>query len=409
MSDDSAPSALQMPADTRLAIERWFIRRGVPQLVEGYGSEAQLDARAAPLIAAWLVIGTILFWGTNPSWTPVANVVAVAVTLLVIAGGFLAVRWLRRRPPITRSMTFDVSEIGLLAMLPAGASGVIDGSLRESIIAFLNALLGIGVIYVVILFGLIEVAMWALGRLRSQFAGIIGLIATTLPGLLILVAFLLFAAELWEAAHALRGGELAAVITLLLAIATLLVVTTFRTELARMQDQTDWDDVLREVVGTPVDEVARQMTPPVLRPPALRWRERTNLTALVLINQLLQSSFVALLVMAFLVVFGVIALPAEVQERWIGEPVSTLLRFEILGEERRLSGQLLTVSALLSGIVGLYFTGQAITEGTSRGDYFRRAVAEVRQLVAARAVYLAALQADADADVRSDAALLSRG
>ena len=124
-----------------------------------------------------------------------------------------------------------------------------------------------------------------------------------------------------------------------------------------MEDQTDWDDLLREVDGTPVQEVARHLTPPVSRPRALRWLERTNLSALVLINQLLQSTFVALLVMAFLVVFGVIVLPAEVQERWIGESVSTLLRFELLGEERRLSGQLLTVSAMLSGIVGLYFTG----------------------------------------------------
>ena len=214
---------------------------------------------------------------------------------------------------------------------------------------------------------------------------------------------LLFAAELWEAAHALRVGELAAVIGLLLAIAVeLAVATTFRTELARMEDQTDWDDLLREVDGTPVQELARHLTPPASRPRKLRWLERTNLSALVTINQLLQSTFVALLVMAFLVVFGVIVLPAEVQERWIGEPVSRLLRFDLLGEERRLSAQLVTVSAMLSGIVGLYFTGVAITEGgSSRGEDFRRAVAEVRQLVAARAVYLAALQADADANVTS--------
>ena len=403
-SGAAQPGEVQLPAETRLAIERWFIRRGVPQLIEGYGSEAQLDARAAPLIAAWLVIGTILFWGTNPSWPPGANAAGVAVTLVAIAALFLAVRSLRRRPPITRSMTFDVPEIVLLGLLPAIASGVTDGSVREAIIAFLNAMLGIGVIYVVILFGLVEVAMWALGRLRSQFAGIIGLIATTLPVLLILVAFLLFAAELWEAAHALRGSELAAVIGLLLAIATLLVVTTFRTELARMEEETDWDDLLREVDGTPIQEVARHLTPPVSRPRELRWLERTNLSALVIINQLLQSTFVALLVMAFLVAFGVIVLPAEVQERWIGESVSTLLRFELLGEGRRLSGQLVTVSAMLSGIVGLYFTGVAITEGggAHRGEDFRRAVAEVRQLLAARAVYLSALQADADAAVTAE-------
>ena len=385
-----------LPPEARLAIERWFVRRGVPQLVEGYGSETQLDARAAPFIAGWLVIGTILFWGTNPAWPPIANAAGVVVTLFVIAAGFLAVRWLRHRPAISQSMTLDVPEIVLLGLLPAVCAGVIDGSLREFIIAFLNGLLGIGVIYVVILFGLIEVAIWALGRLRSQFAGIIGLVATTLPGLLILVAFLLFAAELWEAAHALRGGELAAVVGLLIAIATLLVVTTFRTELARMEDRTDWDEVLREVDGTPAAAASRRLTPPLPPPPALRWLERTNLGALVLINQLLQSAFVALLVMGFLVAFGILAIPVDVQERWIGQSISTLLRFELLGEERRLSGQLLTVSAMLASIVGLYFTGLAITESAHRGDQFYRTLAEVRQILAARAVYLAALHADAE-------------
>jgi hypothetical protein len=46
---------------------------------------------------------------------------------------------------------------------------------------------------------------------------------------------------------------------------------------------------------------------------------------------------------------------------------------------------------MLSGIVGLYFTGIAITDSAYRGDHFRRAVAEVRQIMAARTVYLAAI------------------
>ena len=100
MQAGTSPSAeAHLPPEARLAIERWFVRRGVPQLVEGYGSETQLDVRAAPFIAGWLVIGTILFWGTNPAWPPIANAAGIVVTLFVIAAGFLAVRWLRRRPP----------------------------------------------------------------------------------------------------------------------------------------------------------------------------------------------------------------------------------------------------------------------------------------------------------------------
>ncbi|HEX6129529.1 MAG TPA: hypothetical protein VF071_10970 [Candidatus Limnocylindria bacterium] len=401
-----------LDAEKRLAVERWFVRRGVPQLVEGYESETRLDTRAAPLIVAWLVIGTVLFWGVNPAWSLAANAAGVAATLVAIPAVFIAVRALRRRPPVARTVTFDPYEIVLLGLAPGIAAGLIDGSVREAIVAFLNALLGIGIIYVVILFGVIELGIWALGRLRSQLAGIAGLVATTLPVLLILVAFLLFAAEIWEAGHALGGWELLAVIGLLVVIGALLVVTTFRAELTRMQVSLDWTDVLRHVPGTPVEPLVARVGPVDEHPP-LSWLERINLAALVLVNQLIQSAFVALVITGFLVVLGLLAIPAEVQERWIGEPVQTLVRFGLLGEERRLSGELLTVSALLGGIVGLYFTGLAITDAaTQRSAEFRRAVSDVRQLLAVRAVYLAALAADAQhqqAPARADEAVAVAG
>lgn len=392
-----------MDPETRAGIERWFIRRGVPQLIEGYGSETRLDTRAAPLIVGWLVLGTVLFWGVNAAWGDLANIGASLATIAAIPLVFVAVRRMRRRPPISRTVTFDVLEIGLLAAVPATASGLIEWSAGEATIAFLNALLGIGIIYVVILFGLGELALWALGRLWSQAAGIAGLLATTLPVLLILVAFLLFAAEIWEAGHALSGAELLAVIGLLVAVAALLAVTTFRAELARLGHM-GWDEVLRHVADTPVDALAPSIAPDH-EVPRLSWLERINLTTLVLVNQLIQSTFVALVIIGFLIALGLLAIPAEVQERWIGDGVTTLLRFELLGEDRRLSLELLRVSALLGGIVGLYFTGLAITDvATQRSGEFRRAVADVRQLVAARAVYRAALaDAVATADVATPA------
>ena len=92
----------------RLAIERWFVRRGVPQLVEGYESEARLDTRAAPLIVLWLAVGTALFWGVNPQLPWWANVAGVIGTLAAIPVVFIGSRRLRHRPPIGRDITFDL-------------------------------------------------------------------------------------------------------------------------------------------------------------------------------------------------------------------------------------------------------------------------------------------------------------
>ena len=51
----------------RREIERWFIRRGVPQFIEGYGTEQSMDRRATPLLIAWLVAWSSLFWFSQPT------------------------------------------------------------------------------------------------------------------------------------------------------------------------------------------------------------------------------------------------------------------------------------------------------------------------------------------------------
>ena len=62
------------------------------------------------------------------------------------------------------------------------------------------------------------------------------------------------------------------------------------------------------------------------------------------------------------------------------------------GEPRTISAELLVVSAVLGGIVGLYFSGLAISDPTYRSEQFDRDVDGVRELLAARAVYLDAIR-----------------
>ena len=377
---DSPPMTNHAAEVRRREFEVWFRRRGVPQLIVGYSSEPRMDARAAPWIAAWLIVGTLLFWGRNPTWPLWANVAGVAGTLVVAALGFLAIRWFRGLS--LRRRTLGVLEILLLAAFVAIPAAVIDASPLEALAAWLNALLGIGVIYLVVGFGLPEIAQWAIGRIASELAQIVSLIGRTLPLLLILVVFLLFAAEIWEAAHALSGLELAAVLALLALIAAVLVVTAFRRELATLERSIDRDRAI-DAVGSPARAADGDQSVQV----PLGRLERANLAALVLIGVLLQAVFVALVVMAFLVVFGLLVIPVEIQEGWIRADVTVLARFALLAEERALSWELVAVSSVLSGIVGLYFAGLAVTDRGHRADYFERMLDEVQQLLSVRAAY----------------------
>ena len=349
-----------------------------------------MDARATPVIAAWLVIGTILLWGRRADRPLAWNIASVALSVAFMVSAYLAVTWLRGRRRFERPQKWDFGDIVLFGVLPAVPAGLVRGSPESALNAAVWTFTAVGVIYVVIGFGLLEIGAWAIGRIRVQLVHIVALVARTLPMLLILVVFLMFAAEIWESAHSLRTVELAVVLGLLLLVAVLLIITTLRAEVRRIESRGDWDGMLAEARDSPAAPLVNAMPPERPALPPLTWLQRANLGLLILVSQLLQSVFVAAMVTAFLVALGLVALPASVQEGWVGEPVAAVAQFELLGEMRTLSGELLTVAAMLGGIVGLYFTGLALTDPAYRAEYFARVIAEVQQIASVGAVYLAA-------------------
>ena len=384
----TGPGESTLAAPLRAEIEGWFVRRGVPQLIEDYTAERRMDARAGPFLVAWLVVGSVLWWGTRPNSSLLANTAGVLIMLLAIALAIATVRRFRGQIMWWVDRRLGALDIFAIGAAIAVASSVIKGSWAVGAISGLNSLAGIGLIYAVIGLGLGEIGWWSIRRLRQELLHIVGLLARTLPMLLILVLFLLFAAELWEAAHHLSPGEQVAVVLLLTGVAALLVLTAFRSEMSAIEAAT-WEELRVLTSDTPVEPLATEV--PAGPVPPLRVLQRLNLNALVLIAQLIQSVFVATVVAGFLVVFGILVLPTALQERWIGEAVSAIGRFEFLGEIRTLSSELVVVAVLLGSVVGLYFTGLSITDSAYRTAHFERILDEVRQLMAARAYYALAM------------------
>lgn len=384
-----------MSPTLRAEIERWFARRGVPQLIEGYSSEPAMDARAAPLLVGWLVLGTIRDWGTRPDWPVAANVAGIIGTLVFMAVAWVIVRRVRGRPAWPRQTTFDLVDIATMALLPVLPAALIDASGEEAIRAGLGALTGIGVVYVIVGFGVIEIGLWALDRLWQQLTYLVGLVARTLPILLIIVVFLLFESAIWQVAHAVSGAELGVVLVLLLVLAALFVGTAFRRELRQIEADVDRERMLADARDTPAGLLADADVADPLGVPRLSWLQRGNLTLFVVVPTMLQATFVAIVVAAFLAAFATFIIPASVLAGWIGEAPRILVTVDLMGETRALTAEILTVCGLLGGIVGLYFSGLAISDPAYRSERFDRDVAGVRQLLAARAVYAAALRTGA--------------
>jgi hypothetical protein len=379
--------------DRRQRIERWFARRGVPQLIEGYTSEQRMDARALPFLGAWVALAIAVIT-RRPSLPPTEELVVVLISLAAVSAVLAAFLFLRRHPPFGGGR-LDLIDVLMLGLVPGIAAALVQGNPFAVIGAGGFVLAGVGVIYLVTGFGLIELAGWGLRYLREQLGQIAWLVSRTLPILLILVVFLLFASELWQAAHTLGGADLAAVLALLLAVATVLVVTRARVEIGDIEAARDPEAIERRLAGTPAEGLAQFVETTKMRP--LSWRERLNLVLLMLVSQLIQSLFVAVLVAIFLVALGLLAIPASVQEMWVGQPVRELFGFELLGEPRLVSVELLITAGLLGGVSALYFTGLALTDATYRAEFHEHVVTDIEQIVAVHTAYLASPELQAQA------------
>ena len=319
----------------------------MPQLIEGYSSEQRIDRRAVPLIGIWIVVGTVWIWlelADRPLASNVGSMLlALAVTCIVI-GGFL---WVRKHPPFGSASRLDLFDVAVIGLVPgvvasvltgdpgAGLGFVTIGEVRLFTPGFF--LIGVGIIYAVVALGVFELAGWSIRHLLENVPQIMMLVARTLPLLLILVIFLLFANELWQVSHEIGVVDLVAIMTLLVIVAGVLVDTQSREEIRLIERRgpaPNWDDLR---TGTPAAGMmeTQSTSSESLRP--LNRLERLNLLVLMLISQFVQSLFVALMVTLFLLLLGMLAVPASVQEEWVGAPVNELIGFAFIGEPRTMS------------------------------------------------------------------------
>ena len=104
----------------------------------------------------------------------------------------------RERPPFRSRARLDVLDVVALGLVPGIVAAVITGAPGAAPAIATIVLFGIAIIYALVALGIPELTGWGLRHLRENLPHIAMLVARTLPLLLILVVFLLFAAELWQ-------------------------------------------------------------------------------------------------------------------------------------------------------------------------------------------------------------------
>ncbi|MGQ0434766.1 MAG: hypothetical protein ACT452_20445 [Microthrixaceae bacterium] len=387
-----------MPArDVQLqAIERWFMARGTPHLMEDYSATADVFTRMIPVLTALALLEVMGALDADFAWWQ--NVLAGMGGLALLVGLWAAVNALRGRPALARPARVGRAEITTFVLAPALITYALSQERDQAATLGVVNLVLLGAIYGVTSYGLLPLTRWALAKTGRELGAVAGLLGRALPLLLLIQIVLFINTEMWQVADGFDGRYLSAVILLFFVIGVTFLLTRLPRELGRLATFATPEELEDQIAGTPAEGMGT-VSEAVGDPVALSRRQRGNVLLVALFSQGLQVVLVTLLLGAFYVAFGLLTITPEVMESWLGHDGDLLVHFGLLGRDLRLTAELLKISAFLAAFSGLYFTVVLVTDATYREEFFDEILVELRQTFAVRAVYLAARRRQSSARV----------
>lgn len=369
-------------------IEDWFVSRGVPHFIASYSATEDVFTRSLPVLT--LIFVAEMFGAVNLDWPVWANALVLPAGFGVLVGAWAAANRLRGRRALQRPDDVGLPELATFVLAPALLPLVFGGQLVSAAVTAAGNLTLLGAIYLVTSYGLVAMTRWAAVRLRHQLRSVLGLLVRALPLLLLFVTFLFINAEVWDVAGGLDGPYFWTVVGLFAALGTLFLVVRLPQEVHQLTASGEAGELRPHLAGTPAEALPLDTALPA--PPPLTRRQWGNLGLVLLFSQGLQVLLVSAVVGGFFVVFGLLVITPETIETWTGEAAGeALATFELWGRQVPLTGELLRVCGFLAAFSGLYFSVTAVTDDTYRREFYDEVVAEVRQALAVRAAYLAAL------------------
>lgn len=376
----------------RSAVERWFLRQGLPHLIHDYRASTDVFTRAMPFLVLVFMFNVVGAFGDRfTGWSQAGVALLSAAIILGLAA---AVNLLRGRRVLQLPDVVGPIELAIFVMAPAvpsllfaerpavAAPGIVAGNL-----------LVLAVVAVVVGFGLVPTTIWAIGQTFRHLSQVFTLMGRALPFVLVFSAFLFLNAELWQVARDFTNLAFAVTVGLLLTVAAAFVAVRIPREIAEIARFESWQSVC---------ELAERSNSPLSTPdpatlhgrcdPALTRADRLNVSLVVLFNLGLQIALVSIAVGAFYIVFGIFAVRADTIVAWTSlselGPDDVVAQFSIGGTDLVLSVELLRVVGFLAAFSSLQFAVAAVTDGAYRQEFFEEVTSEVRQALAVRSVYL---------------------
>lgn len=383
------PAARESDLD---AIERWFVDRGVPHFVERRDSVWDVWGRAIPLLVpAYLLLGLNAL--DLHEWSARANLGVAALVLAVLVATWMVSNLARGRRASERPLEIGPVELGILVVIPALPSAML-GQWGDVLQTALEAAILLAVVWLATSYGVVPLLGWAVDRGFGQLVVFFNVVVRALPLLLMFTTFLFINAEVWQVAGTLTGPIYFVVLATFVLLGTFFLLSRLPKLLAGVDRFDTWGDVAEhadlDAARSALATVGRPDHSP--GPSDLTPRQRFNAGLVALFPQAVQITLSALTITAFFILFGFLAIPASTATSWTQtDAVHTFFTWSIGGRNLALSEPLVRVSAFLGAFTGMYFTVVLSTDATYRDEFVEDIGPELRQCLAVRRTYRAAL------------------
>jgi hypothetical protein len=373
-----------MTGDQLRETERWFYRRGLPFLVEDYRSSTDVWTRATPFLVvsffALIVLATI---NGEDAWLALLG---LASALVLLAGyAVWNVRRGRRWNALPRRVTWPV--LAAFVAVPTLVAIVSDGSP----VAILQTLaLAAGVLlltWVVTRYAVIPLLAWAVRYTFRGIGDLYRLATRALPLMLLFITFLFINTEVWQVAGPLVGARLWVVIGMFVLLGVAFILGRVPSETRLIESTTSATTVIEACQGTPLADLAATADG-IEAPVPLSRRQWANVGLVMTVAQLVQVTLFAVVVWAFFVLFGMLAIPVELQSLWL-DGLTTVDVLWTVGDGHGLTRELLRTATFLGAFAGFYVTIYTATDSVYREDFYDRIRQDLERSLYVRRVYVA--------------------
>jgi len=338
-----------------------FRDSGLPLFDEDFSASSNVFNRAAPLLV--LVFVGEMLGAIDLDWSLEANVGAAlaGLAILLVVGAVLNRSRGRRATAMPDSV--GRAERLVFVLVPALLPLIFGGQVQSAIVtAAANAVLLV-LVYAIFGYGLLAILRWVAKRLLSQLRASLTLLARAIPLLMIFALLTFMNTEMWQVFSLVSDVDFAAIALLFVGLGTVFLFALLPREVRKLEAE----------VGS--------ATP-------LERKQRRNVGLVLFTSQAVQVLLVSLMVAAFFIVFGIVAVNEAVREAWIGTGGDVLIELDIYGESFQLTVELLKVAGGLAAFTGLYFAIAMLTDATYREEFLEEITAELRSVFLVRDEYL---------------------